>query len=384
MARRLVLVFKNLRRNKRRAFLTVLSTSLSVCLVGTLIAVYGAMYDRDPSEESAQRLVTRHKVSLAQSLPIHYRSRIEAIDGVRNAVPMNWFGGTYVDNRPEHMFARFAVDQEEIFDVYSELKIPADQLEAFKRDRQGMAIGSEVAKRTGLELGQRITLKGDIWPFDPELTVRAVFEGPDDFQAFFHQKYMEEALRDIPGGGSSVGVFAIRLRSADDAVGVAATVDEMFRNAPEPTKTETEAAFQLAFITQLGNVKLFLLAIGAAIVFTMLMVSANTIAMSVRERTREIGVLKTLGFDSAAVLGLVLAEALLISLAGGLLGCLLVPAVSAAATAVMGPLIPSLVLPPWGLLACITTALAVGLGSSVVPATVASRTNIVDALRHAG
>ena len=384
MGRHLLLVLKNLRRNKRRTFLTVVSTSLSVCLVGMLVAVYGALYARDVSEESAQRLVTRHKVSLGQVMPTYYRSRIAAIDGVRNVVPMNWFGGTYIDSRPENMFARFAVDQEEIFNIYSELKVPADQLEAFQRDRQAIAIGSSVAERTGLKLGQRITLVGDIYQFDPELTVRAIFEGPDDFQSFFHQKYLEEGLRDQPGGGSFAGVFALRLRSADDASRVAMEVDEMFRNAPEPTKTETEAAFQLSFITQLGNVKLFLLAIAAAIVFTMLMVSANTVAMSVRERIREIGVLKTLGFDSASVLGLILAEALLISIVGGILGTLLVPGVGALAVQVMGPFIPTLVLPTWGIAVCILTALAVGLCSSAVPATVAARTNIVDALRHAG
>ena len=383
MGRHLSLVLKNLRRNRRRTVLTVLSTSLSVCLVGILIAVYGALYARDISEESAQRLVTRHKVSLGQVLPMYYRSRIEAVEGARIVVPMNWFGGTYIDNRPENMFARFAVDPEQIFDVYSELKIPADQLEAFKRDRQAIAIGKSVAERTGLEIGQRITLVGDIWLFDPELTVRAIFEGPDDFQSFFHHKYLEEALEEL-GGGSFAGVFAIRLRSAGDASRVAMEIDEMFRNSPEPTKTETEAAFQLAFVSQLGNVKLFLLAISGAIVFTMLMVSANTVAMSVRERIREIGVLKTLGFDSASVLGLILSEAVLISIAGGILGVALVPGVGALAGAALGPFIPQLILPAWGITVCMATALAVGLLSSAVPATAASRTNIVDALRHAG
>ena len=384
MGRHLLLVLKNLRRNRRRSVLTVLSTSLSVCLVGVLVAVYGALYARDVTQESAHRLVTRHKVSLGQMLPMFYRGRITAVDGVRNVVPMNWFGGTYIDSRPENMFARFAVDPEEIFDIYSEFEIAPDQLAAFKRDRQAISIGSSVAERTGLKLGQRITLVGDIFPVNPELTIRGIFEGPDDFLSFFHQKYLEESLRDQPGGGSMTGVFAIRLRSADDASRVAIEVDEMFRNSPEPTKTETEAAFQLSFITQLGNVKLFLLAIAIAIVFTMLMVSANTVAMSVRERTREIGVLKTLGFDSTSVLGIILGEALLISIAGGILGTLLVPGVGAVASQVLGPMIPSLVLPAWGISVCIATALAVGLCSSAVPATVASRANIVDALRHEG
>ncbi len=384
MGKHLILVLKNLRRNKRRSVLTILSTSISVFLIGSLISVYGMLYDRETSEESALRLVTRHKVSLTQPLPLFYRSRIAEIDGVVNSVPMNWFGGIYIDQRPEHMFPRFAVDQEEIFNIYSEYTVPPDQLEAFQRDRQGLAIGQAVADKVGLELGQRITIKGDIYPFDPELTVRAIFEGPDDFQAFFHYKYLEEALGERAEGGSFAGVFAIRLRAAADASKVAMAVDDMFRNSPEPTKTETEAAFQLAFISQLGNVKLFLLVIACAIVFTMLMVSANTVAMSVRERTREIGVLKTLGFQSNSVLGLVLGEALLISLIGGAGGVVMTMSVTSIMSEVSVQFFSGFVLPAWGIPACFAMALMVGIGSSAIPATLASRTNIVDALRHTG
>ena len=382
MGKHLFLIWKNLRRNARRSALTVISTSISVFLIGALLSVYGMLYDREMGEESALRLVTRHKVSLTQALPYYYRSKIAAIDGVESLLPMNWFGGIYIDDKPEHMFPRFAVDAEGLFDMYPEYEVPPEQLEAFKRDRQGMAIGKSVADRLGLELGQRITIKGDIYPFDPEFTVRAIFEGPDDFNSFFHFKYLEEGLG--PEMGSQVGVFAIRLASVEDSSSVARAVDEMFRNAPAPTKTETEAAFQLAFVSQIGNVKLFLLSIGSAIVFTMLMVSANTMAMSVRERTREIGVLKTLGFPSSTLLGLVLGEAAVISLLGGVLGVMLALGVTAAMAGVMVQYFSGFTLPSWGVAACFAVALAVGLGSSAVPAAVAARTRIVDALRHTG
>ena len=339
------------------------------------------LYRDDVSAESASRLVTRHKVSLTQALPYHYRAKIAAVDGAEIVVPMNWFGGTYIDQRPEHMFARFAVDQDQVFDIYSEYTVPPEQLEAFKRDRQGIAIGKSVADKLGFEIGQRITIKGDIYPFDPELTIRAIFEGPDDFQSFFHYKYLEEAVPEI---GSMVGVFVIRLRSADDAPRVGQAVDDMFRNAPEATKTETEAAFQLAFVNQMGNVKLFLLSIASAIVFTMLMVSANTVAMSVRERTREIGVLKTLGFPSRSVLGIVLGEATLIAFLGGLVGVLITVGVTGFMSSLMVGFFAGFRLPAWGVPACFLIALTVGLGSSVVPAAVAARTQIVDALRHTG
>ncbi len=382
MGRHLFLILKNLRRNTRRTVLTVFSSVISVFLIGVLLSVYGALYAREVGEESALRLVTRHRVSLGQAMPFYYGAQIAAIDGVESLSPMNWFGGTYIDQRPANMFARFAVDPEVIFDVYSEYRMPPEQLEAFQRDRQGLAVGKSVADRVGLALGQRITIKGDIYPFDPELTVRAIFEGKDDEQAFFHFKYLEESLDE--SFGSQVGVFAIRLRSASDATPVSQAIDTMFRNAPEPTKTETESVFQLSFINQLGNVKLFLLSIAGAVVFTMLMVSANTVAMSVRERTREIGVLKTLGFPSRFVLRLVLGEAAAIAVLGGAGGVVLTWMVNLLMADVSVQFFTGFTLPDWGVPVCFATALVVGVGSSTVPAIVAARTGIVDALRHTG
>ena len=382
MGKHVYLVRKNLRRNRRRTVLTVLSTAVSVFLIGSLISVYAIFFARDVSEDSALRLITRHRVSLTQVLPYYYGSRIAETDGVERISPMNWFGGTYIDQRPENMFARFAVDQEAIFEIYPEFKVPPEQIEAFKRDRQAVAVGKSIADRVGLTIGQRITIKGDIYPVDPELTVRAIFEGPDDQQAFFHFKYLEESIG--PERGSQVGVFAIKLRSASDASPVAQAIDEMFRNSPEPTKTETEAAFQLSFINQLGNIKLFLLSIACAIMFSMLMVTANTVAMSVRERTREIGVLKTLGFQPGSVLGIVLGEALLISLAGGAAGVLLTIFVTKAMADVNVQFITGFHLPAWGVLVCFAMAILLSVGSSVIPATIAARANIVDALRHTG
>lgn len=382
MGKHLYLIMKNLRRNTRRTVLTVISSAISVFLIGSLLSVYGMLYEREVAEESALRLITRHKVSLTQALPYYYLDRIAAVDGVTTVVPLNWFGGTYIDDRPENMFARFAVDPEKVFNIYSEFSIPPEQLAAFKRDRQGLAVGKSIADKLGFTIGQRITIKGDIYPFDPEFTVRAIFEGRDDQQAFFHFKYLDEALGD--DFGSQVGTFAIRLRSEDDATRVSQEVDAMFRNAPEPTKTETEAAFQLSFISQLGNVKLFLLSLAGAIVFTMLLVSANTVAMSVRERTREIGVLKTLGFPSRTVLGLVLGEAVAIAILGGVLGVATTYAVNAFMEGVQVQFMSGFTLPNWGVAVCFAMALVVGLGSSAVPAGVAARTKIVDALRHTG
>ena len=386
VGKHIFLILKNLRRNKRRTVLTVFSSAISVFLVGTLVSVYALMYHREVAEESALRLVTRHKVSLTQALPYYYGDQIKAVDGVEDLVPMNWFGGIYKDERPENFFPRFAVDPENLFDIFSEYAVPPEQLEAFKRDRQAVAIGKSVSDRLGLAIGDRITIKGDIYsPFNAELTVRAIFDGQDDFNSFFHFKYLEEGLKAAGRpDGSQVGVYTIRLRSADDASAVAQAVDDMFRNAPQPTKTETEAAFALSFVTQMGNVKLFLLSIAGAIVFTMLMVSANTVAMSVRERTREIGVLKTLGFPSRSILGLVLGEAIAIAALGGIVGVAITAAVMAGMRNAMVQFFTGFTLPAWGVAVCFAMALIVGLGSSAVPAAIAARTKIVDALRHAG
>ena len=382
MLKLISLTLKNLTRNRRRTVLTVLSVAVSLFLLGVLLSLYTAFYHRQAPDAQALRLVTRHKVSLTQEMPLYYGSRIAAIDGVENVIVLNWFGGTYKDNRPENMFPRFAAEPDKIFDIYREFKVPPEQLEAFKRDRQGIAIGSMVAERVGLELGDRITLKGDIYPFDPELVVRAIFEGPDDFNSFFHLDYLEEALPE--GRQGHAGTFTIRLRSTDDAARVGREVDEMFRNAPAPTKTETEAAFALSFVEQLGNIKVFLMSIAGAVVFTIMLVSANTMAMTVRERTAEIGVLKTLGFRAGPLLAMILGEALLIALAGGMLGSALAFGVTQAMANVMVAFFAGFTMPLWGVPVCLTAALAIGVGSALVPAVLAVRTDIVSALRHTG
>ncbi len=376
------LTFKNLLRNRRRTILTVLSVTISLFLLGVLLSAYAAFYHRDTSPDSALRLITRHRVSLTQALPEYYGERIRKIAGVEEVCIQNWFGGTYIDNRPEHMFPRFAVEPEKIFKVYSEFKVPPDQLEAFVRDRQAIAIGSSLARRVGLKLGQRITIKGDIYQVDMEFIVRAIFEGTDDFAAFFHRKYLEESIPENRRG--QVGVFAIRVSTPEDAPRVASSVDEMFRNSPQPTKTETEAAFQLSFVNQIGNIKLFLLSIAGAVVFTIVLVSANTVAMTVRERINEIGVLKTLGFTSSSVLAMIIAESVAMALLGGLVGVGLCYLFLLALADVMVQFFSGFVLPMWGVALCLAAAILIGLGSSVVPATLAARTKITDALRHTG
>ena len=211
----LLFAFKNCLRNRRRSFLTIASIGLSLFLLGILVAIYHAFYYRSGPPEEALRLVTRNRVSLTFSLPEYYGARIKQIAGVREVVPTSWFGGIYIDNRPEHFFPRFATDPEKIFDVYPEYKILPEQLKAFQADRTSAAIGRYLAKKMNFSMGQKITIKGDIYPVDIELTIRAIFDGPkdSDFVLYFHRKYLEEGLSESLKG--TVGTFAMMADSAD-------------------------------------------------------------------------------------------------------------------------------------------------------------------------
>ena len=377
-------VLKNTLRNKRRTLLTVASIGISLFLFGSLISVYHAFYHQEGPPDQALRLVTRNRVSLTFSLPEHYEQQIRKVTGVRQLVPTSWFGGIYLDDRPENFFPRFATDPQRVFEVYREYKVPPDQLRAFQSERTAAAIGKSLAERRNLKLGQKITLKGDIYPLDLELTIRAIFETDEegqDYVLYFHRKYLEEGLSDSRRG--MVGTFGILAESAEAVPRIAREVDDLFRNSDRQTKTETERAFQLGFVSMLGNVKLFLLSICGAVVFTILLVAANTMAMSVRERITEIGVLRTLGFTTGKVLTIIMFESALISLIGGFLGCGLayVTSVFLGQAQIM---FAGLSLPPVVVLISLAVALAIGILSSLVPALGATRLSITEALRHMG
>jgi putative ABC transport system permease protein len=378
--------FKNSLRNKRRTLLTLLSIGFSLFLLSMLIAIYHLFYHAQGPPQEALRLVTRHRVSLAFDLPEYYGERMKKIQGVRVVCPETWFGGIYIDNRPEHFFARFATDPEKIFLAYPEFKMPAEQLKAFQAERTAAAVGKTLAEKLHLKLGQKMVIKGDFYLVNVELTIRAIFEGGvngSDYVLYFHRKYLQESLPQDQRG--SEGVFILMADSAESVPRIAREVDEMFHNAGAQTKTESERAFQLSFVSMLGNVKLFLLSICGAVVFTILLVSGNTMAMSVRERIKEIGVLKTLGFTTGKVLAMIVAESVIIALLGGFLGCLLAFGVSVALGKAQLAFLPvGLPLPPIVLMISLTISLAIGLLSSVIPAANASRVPITEALRHLG
>ena len=380
MFRFLPLVLKNSWRNRRRTFLTIASITVSMCLLGVMISVYHSLYLSDPTPEQALRLVTRNKISLTQPLPESYRNRIRQIPGVREVLISDWFGGTYKE--PKNFFSRFAVDTDKVFKIFKDLRIPDDQRLAFERDRTGCVIGRAIADKYTLHIGDRVTLMGDIYPGNYDFTVRGIFDADRNTEMlYFSREYLEQSLPEARRGAA--GVFTMLIDDTRSAARIAQTIDDEYSNATEQTKTESEQAYLLGFAAMLGNVKMFLIGISAAVMFTILLVSGNTMAMTVRERVREIGVLKTLGFTNGNILGMILGEAVAISLAGGTLGYLLsaglTTGVAHSPAGVFLPAAPPLD-PAVGAV-CIVTACAIGLISSLIPAAGAAGTPIVEALR---
>ena len=380
MLRFLPLVLKNCWRNRRRTLLTIASISVSMCLLGVMIAMYHALYLSDATPEQALRVVTRNKISLTQPMPESYKNRIKQIPGVREVMVSQWFGGTYKD--PKNFFARFAADSDKVFVIFKELKIPADQRLAFERDRIGCVIGRDLANKFKIKVGDRMALVGDIFPGDYDFTVRGIFDSPRASEImYFSREYLEQTLPEARRGNA--GVFTTLIDDPGSAGRIAAAIDDEYRNATAQTKTESEQQYLLGFVSLLGNVKVFLIAISGAVMFTVLLVSANTMAMSVRERVREVGVLKTLGFTDGNVLGMILGEAIAISLLGGAFGFLLsTMLVGGVKHSPAGLFLPPLnPLEPAVAVSCILTACIIGFVSSLIPALGASRTPIVDALR---
>lgn len=386
MFRYISLAFKNTLRNRRRSFLTVSSIAVSLCLLGVLIAIYHALFMNQQSPGQALRLVVRNRVSLAQPLPIAYEDKVRRVPGVQEVSVWNWFGGTYKDQSQKNFFARFGVEPKAFLKIRTQLEMPEEQRQAFIHDRTACVVSEDIAKKLGFRVGERITLVGDIYPVTLELKIAGIFKDPDAIQSlFFNYDYLRDLLP--VGRRNYIGTIAVLADSPDSVPRIAKAIDDMFEDSSPQTKAESEQQFALSFVSFLGNIKVFLLSICAAVTFTILLVSGNTMAMSVRERIKEVGVLKTLGFTNEGILKIIIGEALCIALLGGVIGLILAALITTGATkagagAMVG--VANLSLTPFTIILSLAVALLIGFISSFVPAWNAARTNILDSLRYSG
>ncbi|MEO1368267.1 MAG: FtsX-like permease family protein [Acidobacteriota bacterium] len=379
------LIWRNLLRNKMRTLLTLSSVSLALFLFTIGSAFLAAIESTEGT--SANRIVVRHRVSLTFSLPEAYAQRLATLDHVQAVTPLQWFGGTYIDQKPENFFPRFGSDPATLFDVFGDYQIEPDVLEAWRADRSGFIAGKILAEKYGWQVGDRITVTGDIFPVDLDLTMSGIFEQPDaesqEKQLFFHRRYMEEAM----GNPGIIGTYWLSLDSAENVPAVTQAAEQMFANSAAPVRAETEEAFALSFLEMLGNVRLLLGAIGLAIIISILFITANTMAMAARDRTREVAVLRTLGFRRGQVTSLVLLESLLVGVLGAVLGAglggFLVTGVAKAMENIF-PVFGTMQASPQILAVALTVGFLIGVLSGIVPAFAASSRSIVDGLRRVG
>ncbi len=375
-------VAKSAFRNKRRSLLTVASIGFSLLLLCIMLCVWRSFYIDRGAPDSALRIMTRHKVSLANFLPIYYRDKIRTVPGVVHVVPMTWFGGKYIDDKPENYFPQFATDPDEYFDVAADKIVPADQLAAWKRDRAGCVVDVQLANKHRWKIGDHIILQGTIFPTNLDLVVRGIYSiDPSNSALYFHTKYLEESVNFFK---DSAGFYFTRVDTPNNMPRTARGIDDLFHGSPVPTKSESEQAFKLDFIATMGSVKTFILSICGAVLFTTLLVCANTMAMSIRERTREVAVLRTLGFTRDSILKLLLGESVAIALIGGTVGVTLGTLVIKAMSRPGIGMPVSMHMTAATALVVMLVAATVGLVSGVLPSYRASNLGIVDALRHIG
>ena len=377
------LILANLFRKKVRLLLTLGSFAVALFLFAFLAVVRDA-FTRGGGIASANRLVTINRVSIIQTIPLSYRDKIARIPGVQRVTFDNWFGGVYQDER--NFFPQFVIDPENQRQVFPELVVPDDQWNAFLKDRQGAIVGASTVKRFGWKIGDRIPIKttiyggGDAWEFIIDGIYHGQRKEDDETQFWFQWDYFEERVPERAKG--QVGWYTVKLDSPDDAIRVAKTIDAEFANSPYETKTDTESAFAASWVKQFGNIEFLILVIGSVVFFTLLLVTGNTMAISVRERTGELAILKAIGFKDGSILFLVLAEALAIALFGGLLGLGLAElAIPVLGTAMSG-MLPNLLVSNSVLAAGIGFALLVGATSGMLPGIGAMRLRVVEAFRR--
>src|SRR6516162_9663173 len=359
------IILANLFRKKVRLVLTIGSFAVALFLFAFLGVVRDA-FSRD-NLASANRLIIINRTSIINPLPLSYRERILRIPGVKSVTHNNWFGGTYIGEK--NFFPEFAV--------------PDDQWKAFLRDREGAIVGARTMERFHWKVGDRIPIKTPVWgswEFNIDGVYHGTRPGDDETQFWFQWDYFEERVPQTSKG--QIGWYVLRIDNPDDAPRIAKAIDTEFANSPYETKTETESTFAAGWVKQFGNIKFLIVTIGAVVFFTLLLVTGNTMAISVRERTGELAVLKAIGFSDRKVLGFVLGESLVIAIVGGLFGLALALVAVPLLSRELSGIVPVLILSPTILLTGFVAALFVGFISGFLPGFGAMRMRVVNALRR--
>jgi len=375
----LKLLLRNVLRHKLRGILTIVGVGVAVMAFALLQTVVGAWY-AGVEASAANRLITRHAVSFVFSLPLAYRDRIAQIPGVNKVTFASWFSGVYIDKN--QFFARLAVDSDSFFDVYPEFVVPPEQFEVFKRERNAAVIGSEIAKRYNLKVGDIMPIEGDVFPGQWEFVVRAIYEPRDQTTdpttMMFHYKYLEERSGEI-------GWYIVRINDPDNSAAISQDIDKLFANSRAETKTETERAFQQSFLSAASAIITAMNIMSFVIIGIILLVVGNTMIMSARERTHEFAVLKALGFTGKQLLFLIAGESILLALFGSALGLAVTfPAVAGFETALPKGWFPVFYIKPETVVIGCAAGLLVGALAAIVPLRRVLSTRIVEGLRYVG
>jgi putative ABC transport system permease protein len=378
----LPLIWKNVWRRKFRTTFTLLSIFIAFLLFGILMTIRTA-FSFGVEIAGLDRLILINKISLIMPLPLSYQAQLQQVPGVNLVTHQSWFGGIYQD--PANFFANIAVEPESFLKIYPEFRVPPDQVKAWLGDRQGAIVGVDLAERFGWKIGDRVPLQGTI--FQPasgswEFNIVGLYDGDDGVdktQFFFRYDYLDENSELADG---TVGWYVVKIADPGKSVDLSRTFDEMFANSGAETKTTTEKGFVESFASQVGDIGAIMIAISSTVLFMFGLVAASTMAQSVRERTSELAVLKTLGFSGGAILGLVFAESMFIALVGGGLGLGLAWLFVQMGDPT-GGLLPIFILPPRDVLIGIALMVAMGVLAGVMPAVAAMRLKITDALRRA-
>ncbi len=378
-------IFRNALRHKLRTGLTMLGLVVAILSFGLLQTVVDAWY-AGAEGAAPNRLITRNAVSLVVPLPLHYRDKIRSVEGVKAVAAANWFAGVYQD--PKNFFPQFAVDPV-YFTMFPEFRIPDAQFRAFVRDRKGAVVGRKLAQTYGFKVGDVVPIKGTIFPGTWTFVVRAIYDGADaktdTTQFFFHWDYLNETLKvRAPARANKIGIFVVQIADVDRAAEVSEAIDALFENSPAETLTETEKAFQIGFVKQTEAILIAVRLVSFLVIFIILAVMANTMAMTARERLGEYATLKALGFGGGFLAAMIFGESLAIALTGSMVGVVCTFPVATWFAAQMGTLFPVFEVGRETVMLQAACAVGVGVAAALLPARRAVRVRIVDGLRAIG